>query len=181
MIDNLSWLPAKGGRVDTSNRAHLALLDNPDRFFFMLFPSVVRQMTGYNTQKTEHDPHCSHVRRVSFTTICSDVYSKHDYSGLESQTTFQPELCPLHKAYCLLSKDIQFAHIAPFNGDGKSLTQALSVLQFELSVPERSVAVNAGMAKQPEGRPQLALELVGWLGVFSLTVRQPSRSLTASI
>jgi hypothetical protein len=83
---------------------------------------------------------------------------------------------PPYKAYCLLSSGSQFAHVAVFNRDGKSLALAHSQLQFKVSVTEPSDVVKAGMAKQTEGRrPRLSPKappsvsslvgrLVGWLG-----------------
>ena len=44
-------LKDKGGHVDTLNHAHLALLDYQDMFFSMSFPSFLRQIPGYNTQR----------------------------------------------------------------------------------------------------------------------------------
>ena len=69
---------------------------------------------------------------------------------------------PPHKACCLLSNGPQFAHVWIFNRDVKSLAQAQSQLQFKVSFTEPSDAVNVGMTKQTEGRPQLALWLVAW-------------------
>jgi hypothetical protein len=50
-IDNMSWLPAKGDHVDTSDHAQLAFFDYPNWGFYMLLLSVVRQIPAYNMQK----------------------------------------------------------------------------------------------------------------------------------
>ena len=69
-------------------------------------------------------------------------------------------LCPLIKAYCLLSNGPHFVHVQVFNHDGNLLMQAQTQLQFKASVTEPSNVDNTGMAKHIEGRPP-ALWLVG--------------------
>ena len=78
----------------------------------------------------------------------------------------------IHKAYCLLSSSPHFAYIWVFNQDGKTLAWAQSQLRFKVSVTELSNAVNAGMAKQTEGR-QLALSRKYPPSVSSLVVSTP--------
>ena len=65
---HLSWLSTKGGHFDTLNRAHLALLDYPTGFFRAFLLSC-KANDRVQHVKTEHGPHCSHVRRLNFTTI----------------------------------------------------------------------------------------------------------------
>jgi hypothetical protein len=44
---------------------------------------------------------------------------RHDQSGFESQKAFQPKLCTIIMAYCLLSNGPQFVQAEVFNFDGK--------------------------------------------------------------
>jgi hypothetical protein len=65
-IDRLSWLPSKGGHVDTLNRYQLALLDYSDRGFFCALSLSCKTNTRIQHAKTGHGLHCTHVRRLHF-------------------------------------------------------------------------------------------------------------------
>ena len=68
----------------------------------------------------------------------------------------------------LFSNGPEFAHVEVFNRDGQLVSVNAIPVQFKVSVTEPSGAVNAGMAKEKEKRPQLALWfLIGWLVGYS--------------
>jgi len=53
--------------------------------------------------------------------LCRESCFRHDQSVFESQRAFQPKLCPLKKAYDLLSNGPHLVHVEVFKRDGNSL------------------------------------------------------------
>ena len=73
--------------------------------FFRAFSSVVRQMPGYNSQKTGHGPRSSQLGYNFWAVISSLILV--DHSGFESHKAFQPKLlivlfCVLFVCECIL-------------------------------------------------------------------------------